>query len=82
MRNYRQEYERYHKKPAQKKKRASRNTARRRMTKDGRVTKGDGRDIDHKDGNPRNNSRTNLRVQSRSQNRSVPRTRSARKKRA
>ena len=35
----------------------------------GRVRKGDGKDIDHKDGNPRNNSRKNLRVTSKSYNR-------------
>ena len=30
----------------------------------------DGKDIDHKDGNPKNNSRTNLRVLSKRENRS------------
>ena len=68
MRNYKMEYERYHKKPAQKKRRAARNTARRR------------KDVDHKDGNPRNNSKGNLRVQSKSKNRSYARTKTARKR--
>ena len=29
-----------------------------------------GKDVDHKDGNPRNNSRSNLRIRSKSSNRS------------
>ena len=37
--------------------------------KAGRVKKGDGKDVDHKDGNPRNNSAKNLRVTSKSKNR-------------
>ena len=52
-----------------KKDRASRNKVRRALTRTGRVSKGDGRDIEHRDGNPRNNSRRNLRVMSRSRNR-------------
>lgn len=73
-RDYREEYRRYHSKPEQKKRRAARNTARRRMEREGRVRKGDGKDVDHRDGNPRNNSRSNLRVRSRRANRN-PRTR-------
>ena len=68
-RNYKREYALYHSKPEQKKNRASRNTARRRAEKAGRVSKGDGKDVDHKDGNPRNNSQKNLRVMSKSTNR-------------
>lgn len=79
-RDYKKEYERYHSRPEQKKRRAARNTARRRMEREGRVRKGDGKDVDHKDGNPRNNSRSNLRVRSKSSNRSFRRTRTARKK--
>ena len=37
----------------------------------GAVKKGDGKDVDHRDGNPKNNSRGNLRVRSKSANRSV-----------
>ena len=37
--------------------------------KQGRVSKGDGMDVDHKDGNALNNGHGNLRVQSKSQNR-------------
>ena len=68
-RNYRKEYDTYHSKPEQKKKRASRNTARRQAAAAGKVRKGDGKDVDHKDGNPRNNSMKNLRVVSKSVNR-------------
>jgi len=45
-----------------KKERALRNKNRKIALKAGGVRKGDGRHIDHKDGNPRNNSRTNLRI--------------------
>jgi len=69
MRNYKKEYANYHSKPEQKKDRASRNGARRMMKKKyGNSLLG--RDIDHKDRNPRNNSMSNLRIQSKSMNRS------------
>lgn len=79
-RNFREEYKRYHSSPEQKKRRAARNAARRKMEKEGKVRKGDGKDVAHKDGNPRNNKRSNLGVQSKSQNRSYARTKTARKK--
>jgi hypothetical protein len=60
MRDYRAEYDKYHARPDQKKKRANRNAARRKLTKQGRVKKGDGMDVHHKDGNPLNNSPSNL----------------------
>jgi Zn-dependent membrane protease YugP len=63
-RNYKKEYNNYHKKKAQKKKRASRNAARKIMEKAGKVRKGDGKDVDHKDTNAKNNKKSNLRVQS------------------
>tara|TARA_R110000765_G_scaffold263753_2_gene363411 strand:- start:1082 stop:1312 length:231 start_codon:yes stop_codon:yes gene_type:complete len=69
-RDYKKEYNEYHSKPEQKKNRASRNTARQRLQSNGRVIKGDGNDVDHKDGNPRNNIPSNLQVMSRSANRS------------
>mgnify|MGYP003124013275 FL=1 len=74
MRNYRSEYDNYHAKPKQKKRRAQRNTARSKMQKQGRVSKGDGKDVHHKDSNTANNSRSNLAVRSRSSNRSRNRT--------
>lgn len=78
-RDYKKEYANYHASPEQKKKRAARNAARREMEKEGRVTKGDGKDVDHatplaKGGN---NSKSNLRVRSKSANRSFPRTKKA-----
>lgn len=48
---------------------ASRKRARRKMEKAGKVRKGDGKDVDHKDRNPKNNGKSNLRVQSKSKNR-------------
>jgi len=60
MRDYRAEYDNYHARPDQKKKRANRNSARRKLAKQGRVKKGDGMDVHHKDGNPLNNSPSNL----------------------
>ena len=69
-RDYKKEYREYHSKPDQKKRRAGRNAARRIMAMVGRVKKGDGKDVHHKDGNPKNNSRKNLKVESASKNRS------------
>lgn len=60
----------YNSKPEQIKRRSERNKTRRKMEKAGRVHKGDGKDVDHKDGNPSNQSASNLRVQSKSKNRS------------
>lgn len=76
-RNYKKEYENYHSKPEQRKKRSSRNKARRKMIKAGRVRLGDGRDVDHKNGNANDNSGSNLRVQSKSSNRSFKRNKKA-----
>ena len=69
-RDYKREYEQYHSKPEQKKRRAGRNRARRIMTMLKRVKKGDGKDVHHKDGDPTNNSKKNLRVESKKTNRS------------
>lgn len=79
-RNYRAEYQNYQGKPEQIKKRAKRNKARSLMAKAGKVRKGDGKDVDHKDGNPNNNSKKNLRVTLKSSNRSFPRNKRAGKK--
>jgi hypothetical protein len=68
-RNYRKEYDNYHGKPEQRKNRAGRVKARRLLIKLGKVRKGDGKDVDHKDGNPRNNGKHNLRVRDKSSNR-------------
>jgi hypothetical protein len=62
----RSKYQRgYNSKPASKKDRASRNSARRLMSAKGKAS-----DVDHKDGNPRNNKRSNLRLMSKRGNRS------------
>lgn len=79
-RDYKKEYANYHSKPDQKKKRAARNAARRKMAKAGKVSKGDGKDVDHKNGNAKDNRTSNLKVKSKSANRSYARTSSARKK--
>ena len=58
----------------------SRKRARHLLEKQGKVKKGDGKDVDHKDGNPRNNAKSNLRVQKASTNRSIPRNSKAGKR--
>ena len=70
-RNYKKEYREYHGKAEQRANRSKRVLARREMMKKGRVRKGDGKDVDHKDGNPQNNSDSNLRVLDKSTNRGM-----------
>lgn len=79
-RNYKKEYENYQGSPEQIARRSSRNKARRLLEKEGKVHKGDGKDVDHKSSNPLDNSKSNLRVQSKHENRSFPRTKTAREK--
>ncbi len=83
-RDYRKEYDNYHSSAKQRKNRSSRVLARRKMIKSGSASKGDGKDVHHKDGNPKNNSRSNLSIASRKTNRSVspgrPRMKRGRKK--
>jgi hypothetical protein len=50
-RDYRKEYDEYHGSDEQKKRRAERNRARRKATKEGRVKKGDGKEVHHTDAN-------------------------------
>lgn len=65
-RDYRKEYDNYQGKPEQIANRSSRNKARRQVTKKlGYKPKGD---VDHKNGNPKDNSPSNLRVRSSSAN--------------
>ena len=78
MRNYKKEYANYHAKPAQKKRRASRNAARSTLSKGGTNLKG--KDVAHRNGNPTDNRRSNLGVQNPSRNRSFSRTRTAGKR--
>ncbi|HOO54747.1 MAG TPA: HNH endonuclease domain-containing protein [Methanothrix sp.] len=71
QRDYKKEYRDYHGKPEQIKKRDMRNKARRMMEKEGRVRKGDGKEVDHKVPLSKggSNSRRNLRIVSRRTNR-------------
>jgi hypothetical protein len=69
MRDYKSEYLTYHASPEQKKRRAQRNAARRKMERAGRVSKGDGKDVHHKNG--MSNHSSNLAVLPRSVNRSI-----------
>ena len=68
-RDYKAEYRKYQSSPEDKKNRAARNRARLLAIKQGKARKGDGKDIDHRDGNPQNNSPSNVRVTSRKLNR-------------
>jgi hypothetical protein len=74
-RDYKKEYENYHSKPEQKKNRAKRNQARAEAMRDGRASKGDGKDVDHKKPLSKggSNHKSNTRVVSKSTNRSFAR---------
>jgi hypothetical protein len=80
MRNYKNEYTKYQGSPAQKKKRASRNAARNTLKKAGIVKKGDGKDVNHRNGNPMDNRAKNLQVTTKRANRSFPRNSKAGKR--
>ena len=69
-RDYKKEYAEYHGKAGPKKDRASRNAARSKVKKVRGAKAVKGKDVDHRDGNPRNNKGKNLRVQSKAKNRS------------
>ena len=68
-RDYKKEYQNYHSKPEQRANRSKRTLARRQMEKEGKCEKGDGMDVDHKDGNPQNNNKSNLRMMTANKNR-------------
>lgn len=68
-RDYKSDYKKFQSSTSAKKDRAARNAARADLMASGRVSKGDGKDVDHSDGNPRNNSSKNLKVMSKSKNR-------------
>lgn len=72
----------YDGKPAVVKDRAKRNKARRDMMAEGKVSKGDGKDVDHKTPLSKggSTSRSNLRVTSKSANRSFARTKAGKMK--
>lgn len=52
-RNYKKEYKKFQKSKIQKKRRALRNKLRRKFAKKGKVKKGDGKDVHHKNGKAR-----------------------------
>lgn len=74
-RPYKHEYENYDGTEKVKKKRAARNKARRMMEEAGRVHKGDGKDVDHKQPLSKGGKtvKGNLRVKTAHDNRSYPR---------
>ena len=76
-RDYKKEYENYHSKPEQVKRRAKRNEARRSL-KDRKDIKG--KDVHHKDNNPMNNDKSNLSIVSQKYNRTEPRLRKLKEK--
>ena len=67
QRDYRKEYDDYHGKPEQIKRRNARNKSRAKLEAAGVNVKG--KDVDHKDHNPLNMKKSNLRVRSVSANR-------------
>ena len=71
VRDYKKEYETYHAKEKQKHNRALRNNARRSAERDGKVHKGDGKEVDHKQSLDKGgtNSKSNWQILSRRANR-------------
>lgn len=78
-RNYKAEYK-YQGTPEQIAKRSSRNKARRAMIKAGKAKVGDGKDINHRNGNPLDNVMSNFQSESKHANRSYPRKSNGSKK--
>lgn len=69
MRDYKKEYREYQGTPEQRRNRSNRNKARRLLEKKVGRAKLRGMDVDHKDGNPMNNSIKNLQITSKKYNR-------------
>jgi 5-methylcytosine-specific restriction endonuclease McrA len=74
-RDYKREYAKYHSKPEQRANRSARTLARNAAIAVGTVSRGDGKDLDHKTPLSKggSNSKSNLRVVSAGQNRSFSR---------
>jgi hypothetical protein len=73
-RNYKREYELYQGTDEQKKNRAQRNAARAKMMKEGKVSKGDGKDVAHvKAFDKGGSNKTGLKVEDANSNRSFKR---------
>ena len=79
-RDYKSEYDNYHSSEKAKKKRAENNAARRKMERAGKVSKGDGKDVAHKNNRTGDNRMGNLKAEAPSKNRSFARTKSAGRK--
>lgn len=79
VRAHRKAQSKYQSSEEQKEKRANRNHARRVLEREGKVHKGDGKDVMHEDGNALNNKPSNWKVGSRHDNRSYPRKSNASK---
>lgn len=79
-RDYKSEYENYHSSDRAKKKRAENNAARRKMEKAGKVSKGDGKDVAHRNNRTGDNSMSNLKAEAPSKNRSFSRNKNAGRK--
>lgn len=82
--NYKRDYSmngegKYDKSPKRMADNRARKKARYEMEKAGKASRNDGKDVDHKNGNPRDNSNKNLRVLSRAVNRSIRRNKKAQK---
>lgn len=78
VRDYSQRGEgKYDKSPKRMKDNRARKKARYAMEALGKARRGDGKDVDHKNGNPRDNSKNNLRMLGRAKNRSIKRNRNA-----
>lgn len=67
----------YDKSPKRMKDNRARKKARYVMEALGKARRGDGKDVDHKNGNPQDNSKSNLRILGRAKNRSIKRNRNA-----
>jgi hypothetical protein len=61
----------YNSRPEQKRRRAERNASRAKMEEAGKVRKGDGKDVDHRNHRTSDKSAKNLSVMSRSRNRAM-----------
>lgn len=73
-RPYKKEYEQYHGTDAQKKNRAERNAARAKLLKEGKVKKGDGKDVSHRKAIDKGGTNGDgVRVESKESNRSFRR---------
>ena len=70
LRDYEREYKRSQSSKKAKKDRAARNKARRQALREGKVHRGDDKEIDHKNSSAQDNRPSNLRVVSRKFNRS------------